>query len=129
MFSVTGVTSPAVFTLPQYSLADRHYLRFLLDNEYMDRRNITCLLSFIINVTKQNLLCHHARFREKRVQHGHSRQAQISVQVKQLPGQSNTGKLSRGDGQARKARVNTGGDRYRRKGRSWEFLKGGKQEK
>ena len=55
LFSVTGVLSPAVFTLPQYSLADRHYLHFLLDNEYMDRRNITCLLSFIINVTKQNL--------------------------------------------------------------------------
>ena len=52
---MTGVPSPVVFTLPQYSLADRHYLRFLLDNEYMDRRNITCLLSFIINVTKQNL--------------------------------------------------------------------------
>ena len=30
-------------------------VRFLLDNEYMDRRNITCLISFIINVTKQNL--------------------------------------------------------------------------
>lgn len=55
LFSVTWVLSPAVFTLPQYSLADRHYLRFLLDNEYMDRRNITCLISFIINVTKQNL--------------------------------------------------------------------------
>ena len=38
------------------------------------------------------------------------------------------GKLSRG-GQAGRARVNTGGDGYGRKGRRWEFLKGGKQEK
>ena len=34
------------------------------------------------------------------------------------------GKLSRG-GQAGRARVNTGGDGYGRKGRRWEFLKGG----
>ena len=38
------------------------------------------------------------------------------------------GKLSRG-GQAGRARVNTGGDGYGRKGRRWEFLNGGKQEK
>lgn len=34
------------------------------------------------------------------------------------------GKLSRG-GQVGGARVNTGGDGYGRKGRRWEFLKGG----
>ena len=32
------------------------------------------------------------------VQHAHSRQAQISVQVKQLPDQSSPGKFSRGGG-------------------------------
>lgn len=53
LFSVTLTGS--FYTPAIYSLADRHYLRFLLDNEYMDRRNITCLISFIINVTKQNL--------------------------------------------------------------------------
>ena len=30
-------------------------LHLVLDNEYMDRKNITCLISFIINITKQFL--------------------------------------------------------------------------
>lgn len=54
-FCDRGTLTGSFYTPAIYSLADRHYLRFLLDNEYMDRRNITCLISFIINVTKQNL--------------------------------------------------------------------------
>lgn len=55
VFCDRGTLTGSFYTPAIYSLADRHYLRFLLDNEYMDRRNITCLISFIINVTKQNL--------------------------------------------------------------------------
>lgn len=129
LFPVTGVLSPAVLTLPQYSLADRHYLRFLFDNEYMDGRNITCLISFIINVTKQNLFA---------TMRGSGRNAGCTAcpfntspnfrSSKTASWSIKDGKFSRG-GQAGRARVNTGGDGYGRKDRRWEFLKWGKQEK